>query len=159
MNRTIVICAVSLGVGLGAGWALRPAAPASEPPLGAQSSAPALGAPMAQLAPASVDLSAMRALIREELAGAADGKRGNAQPASEQPGSPVSAETLARRGEAVQAIDGMLTNSVWDNDQRRSFEQKLMLLDPNQREHALQQLATGINSGAIRIRLGARAPS
>jgi hypothetical protein len=66
----------------------------------------------------------------------------------------VSAETLARRGEAVQAIDGMLTKGVWDNNQRHSFEQKLMLLDPTQREHALQQLATGINSGAIRIRTG-----
>jgi hypothetical protein len=156
MNKIIVGCAVSLGVGLSAGWALHPTAPSSEPIVGEQPAVTALGAPPAQLAPASVDLSAMRALIREELARAAEGKRGNAQPASAQPESPVSAETLASRSQAVQAIDSMLTSSTWDSNQRSSFEQELMLLDQTQRERALQQLATGINSGAIRIRFGAR---
>jgi hypothetical protein len=71
---------------------------------------------------------------------------------------PASAEVPAPRSEAAQAIDGMLANNVWDVGQRQSFEQKLMLLDPAQRERALRQLATAINSGAIRIHFRATPP-
>jgi septal ring-binding cell division protein DamX len=159
MYKIIVVCAVSLSVGLSAGWALHSTAPSSVPSVGAQPVTPAAGAPVAPLASASVDMSTMRAMLREELAGAAADKRSEAEPASAQPANPASVQTLARRDEAAQAIDGMLAKSVWDANQRRSFEQTLMLLDPNQREHALQQLATGINSGAIRIHFGARPPT
>jgi hypothetical protein len=158
MNKIIVACVLSLGVGLGAGWGLHPAAPASVPAVVPQPTAELVEAPVAQLAAASVDLSAMRAMLREELAAAQPGKGGNAQLAPAAAASPVSAEALERRNDAVQAIEGMLASGVWDPNQRRSFEQKVLLLDPNQREHALQRLATGINSGAIRFRTGARAP-
>ena len=155
MNRIMIASVVSLVAGLGAGWGLHPASPASAPDLVAQPTAEVVGAPVALAAP-STDLSAMRAIIREELAAAQGGKSVNVQPAPA--ATAVSAQTVVRSNEAMQAIDGMFASGAWDANQRRSFQQKVLLLDPDQRQHELQRLATGINSGAIRFRTDGRPP-
>jgi hypothetical protein len=45
----------------------------------------------------------------------------------------------------------MIAGGVWGNDQRASFREKLAVLDPEQTDHAMQELITGLNAGTIRM--------
>jgi hypothetical protein len=45
----------------------------------------------------------------------------------------------------------MMSEGIWGNAQRLSFQQKLVTLDPERRERALQQLTTAINSGTLQV--------
>ena len=45
----------------------------------------------------------------------------------------------------------MLARGTWGNEQRLSFQQELIVLDPEQRERALQQITTAINTGALLV--------
>ena len=37
------------------------------------------------------------------------------------------------------------------NEQRFNFQQKLVMLDPEQREHAMEQFATALNNGTLKV--------
>jgi len=63
-------------------------------------------------------------------------------------GSP---ERLAQRRAAQEQIEPMLARGTWGNEQRLSFQQELIVLDPEQRERALQQITTAINTGALLV--------
>jgi hypothetical protein len=100
---------------------------------------------------ADIDLSVLRTLIKEELTAALARKSGS-NPAAPTPVlAPASPEIVAQRREAVEQIDTFIAQGVWGNEQRLNFQQKVALLDPQQRERALQKLTTGINSGTIQV--------
>jgi hypothetical protein len=106
--------------------------------------------PEAVALPATPELSALRAMIREELASALAAKGGADQPvAIAQP--PPSPELVAQRRDAQTQINALVAGGVWGNEQRINFRQKLGVLDAEQREEAMQQLFSGINSGAIKV--------
>jgi len=103
----------------------------------------------------------LRALIREEMVAALAARvgSGTAGGASDtnSPGAPapardiVTPEKLSQRREAQEQIETMMSQGVWGNEQRLSFQQKLVLLDPEQRERALQQITTAINNGTLQV--------
>jgi hypothetical protein len=150
MNKILITSLVSLVAGLGAGWGLHPAASSATAP--GDAGVELVAAPLtgsASSVVASVDLTAMRAMVREELAAAKLGQGGNA--ATTATAVPSSAVTTMRSGEALQTVDSMLASGTWDASQRRAFEQNVLLLDPTQRQQAVQRLAIGINNGSIRL--------
>jgi hypothetical protein len=159
MSRMVLACVLSLGIGTGVGmgvaWELHPAAPPSDS--GSSGAAPArLGFLQSQqLVPAStgIDRAELRAMLREELATVLAGKGANANPVPTATGAakPPSQELVTQRREAVETIDGMIASGVWGEEQRASFREKVGVLDPVQRERALQELITGINAGTIRM--------
>jgi hypothetical protein len=100
---------------------------------------------------ASIDMSALRTMIQQELT-AALGAREGANPANPPP--PPSPETLARRRDAQADIEGMVAGGVWGNDQRIQFQQRLAVLDPRERDRALQQLFISLNQGALKLQPG-----
>jgi hypothetical protein len=107
---------------------------------------------------AEVDYSALRALVREEMDAALAAKSGthSAAPTAVLAGKaetqePVTPETVAKRREAQEQIDAMVVQGTWGNEQRFNFQQRLSVLDPEQRDHALQQLTTAINSGSLQV--------
>jgi hypothetical protein len=65
--------------------------------------------------------------------------------------APASPETVAKRREAEEQIDAMLAAGTWGNEQRFNFQQRLVLLDAEQKDRALQQLTTAINSGTLQV--------
>ncbi len=111
---------------------------------------------------AVVDADVLRALIRQEMSAVLAARTASSSAAvSQQPADRTTAagaarevippEKLAQRREAQEQIDGMLSQGVWGNEQRLSFQQKLVLLDPEQRERALQQITTAINNGTLQV--------
>lgn len=149
MTRILVPCILSLTVGVAAGWKLHPAAAA---PIDSKLTPEHVlfGGHSTPVNSGNIDMSAMRAMIHEELRSAlADSSRDvpSPKPAPKQ----ATPEQLAQQRNAVETIDGLVAGGVWGEEQRRTFREKLVALDPEQREHALQQLTTGINSGTIRV--------
>jgi hypothetical protein len=157
MNKIVLACVLSLGIGVGVGmgatWELHPAAPPSDSD--GSGAAPArLGFLQPQtLVPAStgIDRAELRTMLREELATVLAAKGGNPAPHATEATKPPSQELVTQRREAVAAIDGMIAGGMWGNDQRASFREKLAVLDPEQTDHAMQELITGLNAGTIRM--------
>ena len=152
MNKLVAISALVFGFGLGA-WCGYRAGPIESSALVASTGIPALVKHEPSLPPgrADIDWAVLRAVIREEMTAALAGRGGNAPAASTSVKNAASPETLAQRREAQEQIDAIMSQGVWGNAQRLSFQQKLVMLDPEQRERALQQLTTAINSGALQI--------
>jgi hypothetical protein len=107
---------------------------------------------------AEVDYSALRALVREEMNAALMARTGSnpaasgAAPATKvAPPEPVTPEMQARRRDAQEQIDAMVVQGTWGNEQRFNFQQRLAVLDPEQKEHALQQLTMAINNGTLQL--------
>jgi hypothetical protein len=159
MNKLIALGTLVLGFGTGAwyGYAAAPIGPT--PP--AAAAIPALVSRGAGLSAgrAYVDLSTLRALVREEMtaalvAGARSGSVAQSEALVAKAGDgqePVSAETVAQRREAQEQIDTMIAQGVWGNEQRSNFQLGMAVMDSQQREHVLQQLTTAINSGILQV--------
>jgi len=151
MYKALSIVTLALGLGVGAWWghhqARVGAASVAEVP------SPTLYAPATAMpaVAASIDMSALRTMIQQELT-AALGAREGANPANPPP--PPSPETLARRRDAQADIEGMVAGGVWGNDQRIQFQQRLAVLDPRERDRALQQLFISLNQGALKLQTG-----
>jgi hypothetical protein len=152
MTKIMPILTLVVGSGLGAWWGQQQVAPA----VVARGVPAASGStltmqlsdrPQAVAWPASPDLSALRAMIREELASALAGK-GRPAPVVAETASP---ELVAQRRDAQAQISALIAGSVWGDAQRINFRQKLGVLNAEQREQAMQELISGINSGAIKV--------
>ena len=146
MNKIIPVFTLALGLGVGAWWGRHQAAPEAPVVVGVQPASPI--APAAPTGAASIDMSALRTVIKEELASALGSKEG-----ARTGGSPElpSAESLAKRREAQADIDAMVAGGVWGNEQRVDFQQRLSELGPEERERALHQLVTGLNQGTLKV--------
>jgi hypothetical protein len=162
MNKLIAIGSLALVFGSGAwcGYMFSPvegtaAAPAPAPTL------PSLVNRDRGLLPgrADVDMSTLRVMVRQEMDAALAAKgSGNsvaqtpAQTAKNAVDAPApSAETLTKRRTAEEQIDTMMAQGHWGNDERFNFQQDLAALDPEQKDHALEQLTTAINSGTLQV--------
>ena len=157
MNKLIAIITPVLGFGLGA-WSGYHVGSAETPASAAHTDTPALVTRERGLwaGRADVDSAVLRALIREEMTAVLAARAGTPEPsgktAAPSPAREVaSPEKLAQRREAQEQIDAILSQGVWGNEQRLSFQQKLVLLDPDQRERALQQITTAINNGTLQV--------
>jgi hypothetical protein len=163
MNKLIAISALVLGFGLGA-WSGYQVGSTETPASVAHADLPALVThePGLSAGRADVDSSVLRVLIREEMA-AVLAARASSSPVARtlEPPSKAAApgpakdvvtpEKLAQRHEAQEQIDAIVSQGVWGNEQRLSFQQKLVVLDPEQRERALQQITTAINNGTLQV--------
>jgi hypothetical protein len=150
MYKALSIVTLTLGLGIGAWWGhhqARVAASVAEVP------SPTLYAPATAIpaVAASIDMSALRTMIKQELT-AALGAREGVKPANPPP--PPSPETLAKRRDAQADIEGMVAGGVWGNEQRIQFQQRLAVLDPQERDRALQQLFITLNQGALKLQTG-----
>lgn len=149
MTRIWVPCIVSAAAGLTAGWLLHPTI--SEAPTAGQvvEQHMALGAGLPVPA-AAIDVQAMRAMFREELASAV-ATITHAVPVAMPVPKPLSSEQVAQQTEAAATVDGLISGGVWGEEQRVTFRQEFPMLSSEKRQQALQQLMTGINSGAIHV--------
>jgi hypothetical protein len=152
MKTLIAISTLVSGFCLGAWWVHQSgSSEPSESPVVASNPTPIEREP-SMPGRAQVDMSTLRALIKEEMTAVLAAKSGNDHAtAPAVVGAPVSAETLAERREAQEQIGTLIAQGVWGNEQRQNFQQKLVMLDPEQRERALQDLTTGINNGTIQV--------
>jgi hypothetical protein len=162
MNKLIAIGILVSGLGVG-GWSgyQLGSVGTDEPP--AKADAPALTKLVPGLSPgrADVDSAALRVLIREEMTAALaragsslpppQGKSGAAAPASTPVQETASPEVQAQRREALEQVNAMVVQGTWGNEQRMSFQEKLSMLDPQQRDQAMQRFATAINSGSLTV--------
>lgn len=161
MSKLIAISAVVLGIGLGA-WSGYQLGSAGSPVSVAHTDMPTLvkreaGFPAGR---AEMDPDVLRALIREEMSTVL-AQQGWRSPEAPPPGAGKvvassatengSPERLAQRRAAKEQIEAMLAQGTWGNEQRLSFQQELIVLDPEQRERALQQITTAINTGALQV--------
>ena len=156
MRKAIPILTLAMGLGLGAWWDHHWLGPTSAAAGVAASAATPVTTRLVDridsVAPtAGPDLSAIRATIREELASALAAKGGAGPVVTAPSPAPPSPELVAQRREAQAQIDALVAGGVWGNEQRIGFRQKLGVLDAGQREQAMQQLISGINSGAIKV--------
>ncbi len=151
MYKAQSIIALTLGLGVGAWWGHHEAR--AEATSVAEVPSPTLYAPATAIpaVAASIDMSALRTMIKQELTAALEAREG-AKPANPPP--PPSPETLAKRRDAQADIDGMVAGGVWGNEQRIQFQQRLAVLDPQERDRALQQLFIGLNQGAVKLQTG-----
>ncbi len=148
MSKIAPLLTMVVGCVLGAWWGLHQAAPEA---LSVERLPPDAQAASVASMPVAVDAPALRAIIREELS-AALRSREKATPAEpEAVAAPASPELLAKRHEAQEDINALIGGGVWGNEQRVEFQQKLLLLDPEQRDHAMQELVTRLNSGALKV--------
>lgn len=157
MTKIMPILTLAAGLGLGAWWGEQRAIP-----LASAGGVPAAAAgtpvtmrltdrPYAVALPATPDLSVFRAIIREELASALAAKGSARQPVATPAQLPPSPEIVAQRRDAQAQINALIAGGVWGQEQRINFREKLGVLDAGQREEAMKQLFSGINSGAIKI--------
>ena len=65
-----------------------------------------------------------------------------------------SVRSRAKRRDAQADIEGMVAGGVWGNEQQIQFQQRLAVLDPQERDRALQQLFTSLNQGALKLEAG-----
>jgi hypothetical protein len=159
MNKLIAIGALALACGVGA-WSGYQVGSAQIPASVTHSGIPALvrREPGLLAGCADVDPGVLRTLIREEMTavlaarGASSAQPPGRAEAAATPAKEVATpEKLAQRREAQEQIDAILAQGVWGNEQRLSFQQKLIVLDPEQRERALQQITTAINNGTLQV--------
>ena len=158
MLKLAVICTLSLGVGAGIGWTARggnsPTESGSRVAGQVEPSVVAHGwAPTQPVAEPALDIGQLRAVLREELAAARSSKSGDAAASTSPPLdelAPPPAVVMARR-DAMQTIDTMVASGQWGNDERQNFQQKLMVLDPQQAEQELQKVTMALNSGALQV--------
>lgn len=151
MYKVLSIVTLGLGLGVGAWWGNQQARPQVAPIAEAPSPTQYALRTTSPAVAASIDMSALRTMIKEELAAALGAKEGT-KPANAPP--PPSPETMAKRRDAQADIEGMVAGGVWGNEQRIQFQQKLAVLDPQERDRALQQLFSSLNQGALKLEAG-----
>jgi len=164
MNKLIAIGMLLSGLGAG-GWCGYQFGSAGSEESVPKADTPALTklVPGLSVGRADVDSAALRALIREEMTAAlaragssiptatAKGKSGaapSAQPPAQEIASP---EKQAERREALEQLNALVAQGSWGNEQRMSFQEKLSILDPQQREQAMQRFATALNNGSLTV--------
>jgi hypothetical protein len=153
MAKSAYLCVISLAIGAFGGWALRGAdTTGTVTETAAVSTVSPFNAPIQRQASAAIDMTQIRAVLREELA-VALAQQGNGQAAVQTaaPPPPASPELLAQRREAVQDIEAMVAGGRWGNDERAAFQQRLTLLDPQQAERVLMQVTRALNEGTIQV--------
>ncbi|MBS0422044.1 MAG: hypothetical protein JSR66_30340 [Proteobacteria bacterium] len=153
MVRSWSVCTLSAVIGICSGWILHgfdsPDANQSAAPATAQVAPPLFPQPQAA-AQSGLDLAQLHAAIREELAAVKSQPVNERQPApAAKAGAPASPELIAQRREAVQDLQAMITAGEWGNAERAQFQQKFLLLDPEQARQVLQQITMGLNNGTI----------
>jgi hypothetical protein len=153
MNKLVCISILSVALGTAFGWTMRGTTEPSMPDPGAALTKMQLSQLQARpSASTGIDLAQLHEAIREELA-VADAQL--SRPGSKQAevaavkAAPQSAEVLAQRHEAMQSIQGMISNGQWGEAERASFQEKLASLDPQQAEQALDQVLIALNSGTV----------
>ena len=165
MVKTVLAGSVLVALGLVAGAGLDRILASDSPAGRSGTQVNASGSPpLAHLQPAnasssSVDVSQLRAIVREELATAltaalatSDGN-GRSVPVSAamQASMPVVATSPQQQQEAMQAANDIVAGGQWGVDERMNFHQHLAMLDPAQVEQAMQNLVKAIDSGALKM--------
>ena len=161
MSKLIAIGAAVLGIGLGA-WSGYQVGSAQSPVSVAHADIPTLVRRAAGFSAgrAETDSDVLRALIREEMTAviAQQDRRspeasssGISRAAAVSAAEDASPEKVAQRRAAQEQIDAMMAQGIWGNEQRLSFQQQLVVLDPEQRERALQQITAAINNGTLQV--------
>ena len=152
MNKLIAVGSLMLGFGGGAWWNYHSGSTDCAASVAhAESPAATRREPSLSAGRVDTDPSVLRALIREEVAAAVTAKVGSGPASPTRVQNAVSPEKQAQRREALEQIDALVAGGVWGNEQRLSFQQKLATLDPEQREHALLQAVSALNSGSLKI--------
>jgi hypothetical protein len=157
VTKTIYVGALALVACAITFWALRSPNSSSEPAaaparafLAQPLRADALPSATATMdATATIDTAQLRSMIREEIAAASGGATSKAQPADAP--APVSADVLAQREVALQAINAAVAGGVWGEDERLLLHQNLALLAPEQIEQALKQVVRALNDGQLQV--------
>ncbi|HEY6922626.1 MAG TPA: hypothetical protein VI653_04095 [Steroidobacteraceae bacterium] len=151
MNKIVLLPTLAVGCVLGAWWGLHQAPQGPTPDVAVRPSPEAARTANMPGPPSAIDVPTLRAILREELSVALRTKQ-QAGPAGAQAAeAPVSAEMVAKRREAQVDLNASIGGSVWGNEQRFEFQQKVLLLDPEQRERVMQELVTRLNSGALKV--------
>jgi hypothetical protein len=152
MNKLIAIGSLVLGFGGGAWWGYHAGSTDSPVPV-ARTELPTLTIrePGLSAVRSDIDLSVLRTLIREEVTAAVAGKAGGSPTAPTPAQNPASPQMQAERRQALEQIDAMVAQGVWGNEQRFNFQQKLAMLDPQQRQHAMEQFAIALNNGTLKV--------
>jgi hypothetical protein len=153
MNK-FVLLGVTLTAGIGMGALLdrnlfNPSHAALEvsPPLQGTLSVPGTSVTSA----VSFDIEPLRAMVREELALASSKAQAKSGASSSVPQpAPVAEASSEQRRDSLQAVDTLISSGHWGNEERNTFHQKLAVLDPQQREQAMQQLVQALNSGTLK---------
>ena len=160
MNR-LIVCAVTLATGLSLG-AMIDHSLVSSPQIGtraevgsdgvtAEAVTPPGSVPNAPAPTSMPDLATMRAMIREELALALAKPQASGQLTHVVAAAPAAAISVEQQREAMQSVEAMINGGRWGNEERNVFHQKLALLDPQQREQAMQRLVQAIDAGSIKV--------
>jgi hypothetical protein len=99
----------------------------------------------------SFDIEPLRAMVREELALASSKALAKSGASSSVPQpAPVAEASSEQRRDSLQVVDTLISSGHWGNEERNTFHQKLAVLDPQQREQAMQQLVQALNSGTLK---------
>jgi uncharacterized membrane protein len=164
MNKLFAISALVLGLGVGGWCGYQFGSAGSDEPV-AGTDAPILTklVPGLSAGRADADSAALRALIREEMT-AVLAKAGGSLPTATSAGKSgvtpsvatpapeaVSPEIQAERREALEQMNALVAQGTWGNEQRASFQERLAILDPQQREQAMQRFALAFNSGNLTV--------
>jgi hypothetical protein len=100
----------------------------------------------------TLDIEPLRAMVREELALASAKTQGRPDGRSvAAPSAQINEATAELRRDSLQAVDTMISSGQWGDEERNAFHQKLAVLDPQQREQAMQQLVQALNSGSLKV--------
>jgi hypothetical protein len=160
MAKVFLICGVSIALGVVAGLGVhltRTAGPApAVPRLAIQPSASVpQAAPLqtSSVASSSIDVAQIRAMMREELAGALARQQpgpGGTAPAAKAD-VPVSPELQRKSLQAVQEANALIAGGEWGDDQRESFHQKMAFMSATQQEEAMQRLVQAIDNGSLKV--------
>jgi len=102
---------------------------------------------------AGLDAAQIRAMMREELAGALARQQPGpgGSPAAAKADAPVSAEIQRKSQQAVQEANALIAGGEWGDEQRESFHQKMAFMSAAQQEDAMQRLVQAIDSGSVKV--------
>ncbi|MBS0416521.1 MAG: hypothetical protein JSR66_02325 [Proteobacteria bacterium] len=155
MMRRWAACIPLVAGGFAVGWYLHAVA-AAAPGAHVHENRVLVGKPLAP--DGGLDTNAIRAALREEIASALSERRlpmdvARSSVISAAPEVPAAHEPSAAQRDALLAIEGLIGGGVWTETQRLAFRENALVLSPEQREQAMQQLIAGINSGAIHLKI------
>jgi hypothetical protein len=160
MSKSTLFCCTAVAVGIVLGAGIDRVVGSDDSATAVSSSATSatvqpLKLVMATAPAASIDTNQMRAMMREELAaalakqGSVHGAETVSRPVPE--AAPVTRELQEQRSQAMQTANEIISNGQWGEEERAAFHRQLAKLDPVQFEQEMQQLAKGIDSGAISV--------
>jgi hypothetical protein len=160
MAKIVLICGVSIALGVVAGVGLHLTRTTDSTPVVPRletqhtGSVPQTSSLQTQSYGSSgVDVAQIRAIMREELAGALarqqPGSGGTA--ASAKADAPVSPEIQRKSQQAVQEANALIAGGEWGDEQRESFHQKMAFMSAAQQEDAMQRLVQAIDSGSLKV--------